>query len=463
MDLERDFVPLESIAEVIDSRHKTPSYSDTGYPMVRVVDVKGGALNLIGTKRVDEEVYEDFSKGRDPEVGDLVISRVGSYGVVSYVDSDDKFCLGQNTALIVPKINSRFLYYQLVSPLIKQQIDFMVVGAVQKTISLKSIKQLQITLPNEFEQEAIANILGTLDDKIELNRQMNETLEAMAQALFKSWFVDFDPVIDNALAAGNEIPEPLQKRAAARQALGDQRKPLPSEIQSLFPDSFVFTEEMSWVPEGWEVLPAEDVSEKIGMGPFGSNIKVSTFVDAGVPVISGRHLNKTLLTDAVYNYVTEDHAERLKNSVVKAGDIIFTHAGNIGQVSLIPHDSNYSKYVISQRQFYLRPDTSQISSSYLVYFFRSSIGQHKLLANASQVGVPSIARPSSHLKSIRLLMPSYNVMGQFDEYCKAIFKNVKKNQQELETLTALRDTLLPKLLSGELRLSYAKKQVAEAI
>ena len=104
-----------------------------------------------------------------------------------------------------------------------------------------------------YEQKAIAHILGTLDDKIELNRQMNATLEAMAQALFKSWFVDFDPVIDNALAAGNSIPEPLQAKAEVRAALGDQRKPLPEAIQKQFPSRFVFSEEMGWIPEGWEV------------------------------------------------------------------------------------------------------------------------------------------------------------------------------------------------------------------
>ena len=222
---------LSNIAEVIDSRHKTPVYSDSGYPMVRVVDVNGGALNLENTKRVSDEVYEGFSRGRDPEVGDLVISRVGSYGVVSYVNSDEKFCLGQNTAFIIPKINSRFLYYQLISPFVKWQIEQFVVGAVQKTISLKSIRQFQIKLPPEPEQKDIAHILGFLDDKIELNSQMNETLEAMAQALFKSWFVDFDPVIDNALAAGNTIPDEFIERAEQRKAI---EKKDNSDIQALF-------------------------------------------------------------------------------------------------------------------------------------------------------------------------------------------------------------------------------------
>ncbi len=104
------------------------------------------------------------------------------------------------------------------------------------------------------EQKAIAHVLGTLDDRIELNRQMNETLESMAQALFKSWFVDFDPVIDNALAGGKEIPEALKQKAQARAALGDKRRPLPEEIRTLFPDEFTYSDELGWIPKGWEVI-----------------------------------------------------------------------------------------------------------------------------------------------------------------------------------------------------------------
>ena len=112
---------------------------------------------------------------------------------------------------------------------------------------------MEIFLPPLETQKAIAHILGSLDDKIELNRQMNATLEAIAQALFKSWFVDFDPVIDNALAAGNPIPEPLQARAEARKALGDKRKPLPEAIQQQFPSAFEYSDELGWIPEGWRV------------------------------------------------------------------------------------------------------------------------------------------------------------------------------------------------------------------
>ncbi len=138
---------LDMIAEVIDSRHKTPNYTESGYPMVRVVDIKGGELDLKDTKRVAKDIYEDFSKGRSPQAGDLIISRVGSYGNISYVSGNEKFCLGQNTAFIIPNEKNNYLYYALISPFVQQQIEDMAVGAVQKTISLKSIKKFKYSIP----------------------------------------------------------------------------------------------------------------------------------------------------------------------------------------------------------------------------------------------------------------------------------------------------------------------------
>ena len=288
----------------------------------------------------------------------------------------------------------------------------------------------------------------------------------MAQTLFKSWFVNFDPVIDNALAAGNKIPEPLQTRAEKRTGLHKSAAAypaLPDEIKQLFPDSFVFTEEMGWVPEGWEIFATEQVSQKIGMGPFGSNIKVSTFVDSGIPVISGKHLNETLLTDYDYNFITEEHSQKLKNSKVFPGDVVFTHAGNIGQVSLIPQRAEFLEYMISQRQFYLRPDREKVTSSYIVSFYRSNLGQHMLLSNASQVGVPSIARPSSHLKAIPLLIPSMGILRCFEKHYHGIYDRLLANRKESEVLSNLRDSLLPKLLSGQLSIPEAEQALDEVV
>ncbi len=185
---------LDEVATIIDSLHKTPSYSDVGNAMVRVTDVQGGFLDLTKTLRVSTEVFREFTRRYAPRKGDMVFSRVGSYGNISYARTDTPFCLGQNTALISPRINGRFLHLFLQSQEARWQIEQVVVGSTQKTISLKSISALQIPVPPPDEIEAIAAVLGALDDKIELNRRMNATLDAMARALFQSWFVDFDPV-----------------------------------------------------------------------------------------------------------------------------------------------------------------------------------------------------------------------------------------------------------------------------
>lgn len=184
-----------------------------------------------------------------------------------------------------------------------------------------------------------------------------------------------------------------------------------------------------------------DIAEKVAMGPFGSNIKVETFVPAGVPIISGAHLKGFYVEEDSFNYITEEHAQRLKNSIVYPGDIIFTHAGNVGQVAMIPYDCHYPFYMISQRQFYLRCDKKKVLPEYLVYYFHSHEGQGKLLSNVSQVGVPSIAQPSSFLKTIEVPLPSLEtqrrIVGILDSFTKKIEVNNRINRNLEEQMQAI--------------------------
>ena len=295
--------------------------------------------------------------------------------------------------------------------------------------------QLEIPHPTPGpEQRAIAHVLGTLDDKIELNRRMNQTLEETARAIFQDWFVDFGPT---------------------RAKIEGQEPYLPPELWDLFPDELVDSE-LGEVPEGWEIVRIEDVAERVAMGPFGSSIKVSTFVDSGVPIISGQHLNGMLLEDRDYRFITEDHADRLARSNVQQGDIVFTHAGNIGQTTYIPNTAQYDRYIISQRQFYLRCDTSKISPLFVVHFFKTPEGQHQLLANTSSTGVPSIARPVSYLRSIMFCMPPKDLWTVWDKATGGFYRAVARNNREIITLASQRDALLPKLVSGKIQVVETK-------
>jgi len=187
----------------------------------------------------------------------------------------------------------------------------------------------------------------------------------------------------------------------------------------------------------WPLRSVESLTEKVAMGPFGSNIKVSTFVDRGVPVISGEHLHGTRMQDGRFNFITEEHAQKLKNSLVKRGDVVFTHAGNIGQAAVIPNTSRYPTYIISQRQFYARCKRDLMMPEYLAYFFHSPDGRHKLLSNASQVGVPSIARPSSHLKSIEVPTPPLSYQKSVVEILEAVETRINHNHALAANLEAI--------------------------
>jgi len=188
----------------------------------------------------------------------------------------------------------------------------------------------------------------------------------------------------------------------------------------------------------WRKVRVEEIAERVAMGPFGSSIKVETFVPDGVPVISGQHLNSFKVDDSVgYNFITPEHAERLKNANVQRGDVIFTHAGNIGQVAYIPENSRYERYVISQRQFYMRCDRSKAIPEYVVAYFKAPEGQHKLLANTSQVGVPSIAQPVTYLRTIEIPLPPLPEQRAIAHILGTLDDKIELNRRMSETLEAM--------------------------
>lgn len=157
---------LAKVTDVIDSLHKTPKYSDKGYPMVRVTDVRSGPLDLSNTKRVSQEVYEEFSKKYKAKIGDIVFSRVGSYGRSSIVTTEEPFCLGQNTVFLSPSFNGYYFYYFLNSRYARDQIDKLVAGTTQPTVSLKSIKAIEVPIPPEYEQIEIVKKLDEFHKEV---------------------------------------------------------------------------------------------------------------------------------------------------------------------------------------------------------------------------------------------------------------------------------------------------------
>ena len=174
---------LSGISDVIDSLHKTPEFSETGFAMVRVTDIKPGFLALNKAQKVTEEVFEKFTSKYRPQQNDVVMSRVGSYGIVSYVNTNEPFCMGQNTVVIHPSIDSEYLFYYLNCKKVKDIIEGEVAGSGYKSLSLKSIRDLKIATPSLTEQRQIAQILSSIDNQISINQQIKSQLQKLKKGL----------------------------------------------------------------------------------------------------------------------------------------------------------------------------------------------------------------------------------------------------------------------------------------
>lgn len=244
---------------------KQQFFASSGIPVAKVSNFTNDSIDIKGCTFIDVDYVERW-KNHILFHNDVLVATVGSWppnwnsvvGKVVRVPSIAEGALqNQNTCCLIPNllIDKRYLFYSLRTRSFQNYAVNVAGGSAnQARIPIKKLERFVFKLPPLPEQKAIAHILGTLDDKIELNRKMNETLEAMAQALFKSWFVDFDPVIDNALAQGNKIPEALKAKVDKRKAVkkSGQYKALPKDIQALFPAAFVYNEELEkWIPEGW--------------------------------------------------------------------------------------------------------------------------------------------------------------------------------------------------------------------
>lgn len=293
------------------------------------------------------------------------------------------------------EIDKHYLYWYMRTPKYQRTIAATSSGSTVHHTSPDRICEIEIEVPKMEVQKKIAKFLDDIEAKININENINRNLLEQLDALY------FE----------------LSTR------------------------------------EAWEYVAIGELAEKIAMGPFGSNIKVSTFVESGIPIISGNHLRGHFLEEPSYNYITEEHAEKLKNSVVYPKDVIFTHAGNIGQVAMIPRDCEYERYVISQRQFYLRCNLDRVLPEYITLFFHSDEGQHELLSYANQVGVPSIAQPATNLKKIQVPLPSIDIQKEWIAVVEPMIDLYQKTNKENKRLVSLRDSLLPKLMSGELDVS----------
>jgi type I restriction enzyme S subunit len=328
--------------------------------------------------------------------------------------------------------NPHFVKYALQSPALGQLMKSWCNTTVQETLNLKEIKRLPIPFPEITEQKAIARILGTLDDKIELNRKTNETLEAMAKALFKSWFVDFDPV----------------KAKVEGRSTG-----LPAEISDLFPDSFEDSE-LGEIPSGWEIGTIGDSVGEVFDGPHATPKEASDGnIFLGIKNMTGTSLD---LTEK--RLIGLDDWEQWTRRVVpRGGDIVFTYEAALGLFAVIPFGL---KCCLGRRMALVRPRGDDATPYFWFHQFVAEAFQ-RLIEERSIHGATVNRTPLTEFPSYPVLVPAAKIRTVFESTASTLWSKIHLASSEAEFLVSLRNALLPRLISGEIRIPDAEKMLEE--
>ncbi|QQE10024.1 restriction endonuclease subunit S [Planctomycetota bacterium] len=457
----------DAMSAIIDYRGKTPKKTPFGIPLITAKIVKNGTIET-PNEFIDPSDYDKWMRRGIPEVGDVLITTEAPLGEVAQLRNNN-VALAQRLITLRGKkelLDNTYLKYLMQSHLVQHQLVSRSSGTTVTGIKQSELRQVKLPIASLPEQRQIASILGTLDDKIELNRRMNETLEEMARALFKSWFVAFDPVLDRALAAGNPIPPKLQEKAERRAAFRKEHpelaesKQLPPEIFNLFPDSFVDSP-LGVIPKGWSTTFLKNIIHV----KHGYAFKGDFF--------SEKPTDNILLTPGNFRIGGGFKSSKFKyydgpiddDYILKPNDLILTmtdlskSADTLGYPALVP-ESDSIQYLHNQRLGKVEFITNPVGRNFLYQHFCSKEYRDEILASASGTTVKHTS--PKKILSHAIALSDNNIEQNYESVCVDYFAQINLNNANIEILRQLRDTLRPKLLSGELQVNEAEK-VAEAV
>ncbi|MGI2130266.1 restriction endonuclease subunit S [Shewanella baltica] len=453
--------------------YKSQDFQNSGTNKVlKIKNVRFGHVDYNDTAFISDKLAQATFEWSTKE-GDLLISMTGSgpnapqslVGRIARVwAGEDTAWINQRVGRIVLKeqgsIHPDFIFY-----LLSQQSsqDFLVANssgsANQANISGKTIEMLPCPLVGYEESAKIASILLSLDKKIQLNRQINQTLEQMAEALFKSWFVDFDPVVDNALDAGFfeqdlAFSDELLQRAEARKALRvssaylEHHKPLPEAIRQLFPAAFEECAEPTlglggWVPVGWAVsITGDELTVKGGSTPSTANHE---FWDGGdIHWTSPKDLSgkaEKILLDTERK-ITKEGLRKITSGLLPAETVLMSSRAPVGYLAL-------SKIPVAINQGYIAiTETKSLTQEYALYWLDSKVEMIKSISGGTTFAEIS----KKTFRTIPIIVPTSAVVTAFSETAGMKLSKISKNVEEISSLCAIRDSLLPILISGELEI-----------
>jgi len=416
-------LPLEScISSIIDYRGKSPRKTKSGIPLITAKIVKNGRI-LPPEEYIASEDYDEWMRRGLPQPGDIIMTTEAPLGEVAQLDSR-KIALAQRLITLRGKPNlldNNYLKFAMMSEFVQAELKARATGTTVLGIRQSELRKIELPIPPFPEQRAIAHILGTLDDKIELNRHINETLEAIVRTIFKSWFVDFDPV----------------------RAKADGRKPagMDAETAALFPDSFEETE-LGMVPKGWRMGHFDETIELIGGGT--PKTSVPEYWDGDIPWFSivDAPENSDVFVIDTEKKITKRGLKESSTRLLLKGTTIITARGTVGKCALVgnPMAMNQSCYGVRAKDQ---------RGNYFNYFaLRNLVSELQRSTHGSVFDTIT----SETFKTIQTAIVPIELTRIFDKKISLFMEQILCSLHESDTIITIRNLLLPKLLSGEIRL-----------
>ena len=432
-----EYLPLEKCAQnnSISYGVVQPGFPDVnGIPIVRVNNFRDTRIDISEITKISPEIDAKYNRTR-LEGGEVLLTLVGSVGQVAIVPKALKgFNIARAVGVIrpLPFVSAEWIAICLRSELSQHILNSRANTTVQTTVNLKDVRALPIPIPPINERQIITKMVSALDDRITLLRETNATLEAIAQALFKSWFVDFDPV--HAKTQGTK-PEGMDEQTAA-----------------LFPDSFEESE-LGMVPAGWEVGLMSDWLSVLETGrrPKGG----VSGINCGIPSIGAESIIRIGQFDySKVKYVSPEFFAKMKSGILESHDVLLYKDGGkpgifLPRVSMFGNGFPFDLCGINEHVFRMRLK-EPFNQTFLYFWVWSDAVMHELKHRGGKAAIPGINQ--SDVKEQKLLIPKESILKKFDDLTANLINQIFNNVKQAQTLADLRDTLLPRLISGQLRL-----------
>lgn len=451
--------PLISLKQagirLLDCDHKTPKAQHHGLPYIGIPQLKDGRITLDGARLISEDDFHYWRRKAKPTPNDVILSRRCNPGESAFVPDGLEIALGQNLVLLRSdgtRVYPPFLRWLTQGPQWWSQVSqYLNVGAVFDSLKCADIPKFEVYLPPITDQKSIAKVMGELDQKIQINHQINQTIEQMAQAIFKSWFVDFEPVKAKfaALEAGGSEEDAL---LAAMQTISGKDATALTHLQTKHPDQYAELRttaalfpsamqhsELGEIPVGWVAAPISDFG-RVVCGKTPSKQKPE-YYGGNIPFIKIPDMHGKMFANSTIDHLSQKGGASQSKKVVPKGSICVSCIATVGQVVITTEDSHTNQQINS-----IVPNEDYYTA--YLYFRMKSL--HEYLHDLASGGSATLNLNTGNFSRIPILMPSKEVLAEYAKYCRPLLSRVLLSMNEINVLETLRDTLLPKLLIGEI-------------